>query len=60
MSAGRESGTDREQGSNPPPAGPVTVNSETLFAGRDEIRVMHRGQEYRLRITKQGKLILTK
>ncbi len=39
---------------------PLTVETETLFAGRDEIRLLHRGQEYRLRMTKQGKLILTK
>jgi len=42
------------------PSIPLTVDSATLFAGRDEIRLMHRGEEYRLRITKQGKLILTK
>ena len=36
------------------------IASETLFAGRSEIRLRHRGQEYRLRITRQGKLILTK
>ena len=36
------------------------IASEQLFAGRSEIRVRHRGQEYRLRITRQGKLILTK
>ena len=36
------------------------VDSEQLFAGRNEIRVRHRGEEYRLRITRQGKLILTK
>jgi len=39
---------------------PVTVDAATLFDGRDEIRLLHRGQEYRLRVTKQGKLILTK
>jgi hemin uptake protein HemP len=36
------------------------IASEALFAGRSEVRVRHRGQEYRLRITRQGKLILTK
>ena len=36
------------------------VDSEQLFAGHNEIRVRHRGEEYRLRITRQGKLILTK
>ena len=39
---------------------PVTLDSSTLFAGGDEVRLVHRGQEYRLRITRQGKLILTK
>jgi hemin uptake protein HemP len=32
----------------------------TLFGRSNEIRLLHRGQEYRLRITKAGKLILTK
>ncbi len=39
---------------------PRVVNSSDLFDGRSEIRVKHRGDEYRLRITRQGKLILTK
>ena len=39
---------------------PRRVEASALFEGRDEIRLMHRGQEYRLRITRQGKLILTK
>jgi hemin uptake protein HemP len=42
------------------PVPPVTVESSSLFNGRDEVRLLHRGQEYRLRVTKQGKLILTK
>jgi len=42
------------------PSSPVTVDSATLFKGTEEIRLLHRGQEYRLRVTKQGKLILTK
>jgi hemin uptake protein HemP len=39
---------------------PTVIDSATLFAGKTEIRVRHRDQEYRLRITRQGKLILTK
>ena len=31
-----------------------------LFRGSSEIRIEHNGEEYRLRITKNGKLILTK
>jgi hemin uptake protein HemP len=40
--------------------GPLTLDSAALFAGRSEVRLLHRGQEYRLRVTRQGKLILTK
>lgn len=36
------------------------VDAETLFAGRREIVLIHKGQSYRLRITAQDKLILTK
>ena len=39
---------------------PAWLDSARLFAGRTEIRLRHRGEEYRLRITRQGKLILTK
>ena len=45
----------------PPLTTPMVLNTDTIFgAGRSEVRIRHRGQEYRLRITKQGKLILTK
>lgn len=36
------------------------LTSEELFAGTREILIAHAGQEYRLRITTTGKLILTK
>lgn len=36
------------------------IDSAALFDGGNEVRVVHRGQEYRLRVTRQGKLILTK
>ncbi len=36
------------------------MQSEQLFQGRREILVSHEGQLYRLRITRQSKLILTK
>jgi hemin uptake protein HemP len=39
---------------------PARVSVETLFDGAPEIRLMFRGAEYRLRITRNGKLILTK
>ncbi len=35
-------------------------DSRTLFEGGQEVRIMHHGQEYRLRMTRNDKLILTK
>ncbi|MDN5929221.1 MAG: hemin uptake protein HemP [Hyphomicrobiales bacterium] len=37
-----------------------TLDSATLFAGRTEIVIDHDGALYRLKITRQGKLILNK
>jgi Hemin uptake protein len=37
-----------------------TINSEELFRGTAEIAIKHAGAFYRLKITKQGKLILNK
>lgn len=37
-----------------------TVTSESLFHGDHEISIDHRGAMYRLKITRQGKLILNK
>ncbi|HWP94248.1 MAG TPA: hemin uptake protein HemP [Gammaproteobacteria bacterium] len=42
------------------PAPVRRIDSVTLFGGNDLVLIRHRGQEYRLRITRQGKLILTK
>jgi hemin uptake protein HemP len=39
---------------------PAVIEVATLFGAAQEIRLLHRGEEYRLRITKSGKLILTK
>ena len=36
------------------------VTSSALFADRQEVVIVHGSDEYRLRITKAGKLILTK
>ncbi len=36
------------------------VSTTTLFEGRAELEIDHRGEIYRLRITRTGKLILTK
>ena len=37
-----------------------TITSDVLFAGRRELLIKHASESYRLRITNQGKLILTK
>lgn len=37
-----------------------TMQSAALFLGRQEVVIRHDGQDYRLRITRQNKLILTK
>ena len=43
----------------PMPAMP-RVRTDDLMAGSREIVILHNGQEYHLRITNAGKLILTK
>jgi hemin uptake protein HemP len=35
------------------------VTSEVLLGARRELLIMHDGREYRLRLTRNGKLILT-
>jgi hemin uptake protein HemP len=42
------------------PPTPKQVKSSALFDGARELRIDHDGQEYRLRQTRNGKLILTK
>ena len=37
-----------------------TLASDSLFHGETEIGIEHRGSLYRLKITRQGKLILNK
>ena len=43
-----------------PPAPVRRVESASLFQRGREVVIVHHGQEYRLRITKSDKLILTK
>jgi len=47
-------------GAGPAAGGPRRVNSAALFQRAREIVITHGGQEYRLRITKADKLILTR
>ena len=44
----------------PAPAALQVLDSAALFGGRDEVLIVHGGETYRLRRTRQGKLILTK
>ncbi|MBW8372038.1 MAG: hemin uptake protein HemP [Thiobacillus sp.] len=39
---------------------PGLIRADHLFQGGQEILIDHKGETYRLRITKNGKLILTK
>lgn len=41
-------------------ASPRALSAERLFGDHHEVRIHYRGQEYRLRKTRNGKLILTK
>jgi hemin uptake protein HemP len=36
------------------------IESDDLFQGSSEVVIVHQNEEYNLRITKNGKLILTK
>jgi hemin uptake protein HemP len=42
------------------PNNPPVLDSERLLAGASEVLIDHRGVLYRLKLTGQGKLILTK
>jgi hemin uptake protein HemP len=44
----------------PETGAPVVVRSEELLAGQREILIIHDQEVYRLRLTRNGKLILTK
>ncbi len=43
-----------------PAVPPARVDSRQLFEGQRELIIQHQGEEYRLRITRHDKLILTK
>lgn len=50
----------RPQETPRPVQGPRPLDSAQLFNGREEILIAHGHETYRLRRTRQGKLILTK
>ncbi|WP_375459397.1 hemin uptake protein HemP [uncultured Enterovirga sp.] len=39
---------------------PKSVDTVALFGGSREVVLVHRGENYRLRLTQSGKLLLTK
>lgn len=41
-------------------SGQPVFSTEQLFGGASEIAIVHQGLTYRLRITRQGKLVLNK
>ncbi len=54
-------GTPAEIVAEPAAGGSVIrIASADVFRGQREVVIVHRGQEYRLHITKADKLILTK
>ncbi|MFN3751875.1 MAG: hemin uptake protein HemP [Thiobacillus sp.] len=56
----RQASPATQSSSSLPDTLPDTVPAELLFRGKQEILIRHNGEHYRLRITKSGKLILTK
>ncbi len=38
----------------------LPIDSQQLLQGRREVVILHRGQQYRLQVTRAGKLILVK
>ena len=53
-----ETGRDNRQFALSGPS--KSIHSETLFSDGDEVYIQHRGEQYLLRRTRNGKLILTK
>ncbi len=62
----KQVGEHKQDEANAEPGRPAPAQSmpeydtDTLFAGRREIVIHHAGAAYRMKITKQGKLILNK
>lgn len=52
-------GVDNQVNRDPNPSR-NRISSQQLFASQNEVVIEHNGEDYRLRITSNGKLILTK
>ena len=59
---GRLRSMDDKAGSNRTASGgaPQRIDAHALLGPKGEVRIMHKGIEYRLRLTSNDKLILTK
>ena len=49
----------KPRASEPPRAETPRISSERLLGPNGELLIVHNGREYRLRLTQNGKLILT-
>jgi hemin uptake protein HemP len=52
--------TRDSDGAAPAEAGPRRLSLDTILGGRREVIIQHRGEDYRLRLTSNDKLLLTK
>lgn len=59
MSPKAQSQAQSKGPSDPAAQPPARVSSESLLGPRGELLIVHNGREYRLRLTQNGKLILT-
>ena len=51
----------RAPGERPPAVQAMrTIDSQSLFGAAQQVLIAHQGETYKLQITRQGKLILTK
>lgn len=60
LNISREVAATKHSESNQQESPTRTITSDALFGGRRELLINHASESYRLRITNQGKLILTK
>jgi hemin uptake protein HemP len=60
LSLGSSSRASRAFAAKPPRETKSELDTRDLFSGQRQIEIRHNNETYRLSITKQGKLILTK
>lgn len=60
MSEPSKGNDDRSERDKSQPHSPRVLDARQLFCGEREILIEHAGVRYRLRVTRRGRLILTK